>query len=644
VISAPQLRRDARLPALLALVGTAEAISFGGGRLWLAIASCWLAAAILCTRGFAPLAMPVAVAAVYALTAAAGYDVSELATWLLLIPFACLSAGLHAPRERRLAGLASTLAALALTMAGLAWFTAFDPDLLFGLIVSLGPWGMGVALRRALDESRRLGAEAEQARLERALAAQRAAESERARISAELHDVLAHTLGAMVVQSSVASDLIVTDSRAAAAALRGVEEAGRRALAETGRLLRLLRGHEDELGLPASAAPHESDPTPPEHERAPTTLRPLDLLVPAAIAIAGTVELAWYGYGPLRASIPAFWLEAGVLCARRRAPLAMPVVVAAIAVTAELLGIEAGETSVSLLTYGLASFAAGFHVPRARAAHGLASVLASAGITLLGAVALDDVSWDAVLVLGIAVGPWAVGVGLRQALERSRELAAEAERARVEVELEAERGAAAERRRIARELHDVLANSLSVMVVQAAVAAEQTGRDPVAATVAVAAVERAGRTALAETGALLRRIGDDAGGRHPRCGLADLSALADEFASAGLAIDLDLEPLPAPLPLGVELSTYRIVQEALTNTLKHAPGSRVRVRLARDGAAVAIEVCNGRAGSRPLAAHSGGHGLVGLHERATIFGGRLDAGPTSDGGFRLAVTLPVEAA
>jgi signal transduction histidine kinase len=643
VISAPQLRRDARLPGLLALVGTAEAISSGGDRLWMGIASYWLAAAILCARRSAPLAMPVAVAAVYALTAAAGYDVSELASWLLVIPFACLSAGVYAPREQRLAGVASTLAALALTMAGLAWFTAFDPDLPFGLIVSLGPWGLGVALRRALDESRRLGAEAEHARLERALAAQRAAESERARISAELHDVLAHTVGAMVVQSSVASDLIATDARAAGAALRGVEDAGRRALAETGRLLRLLRGHEDELGLPPAAAPRGEDPVAPAREDE-AALRPLDLLPPALIAIAGTVELAWYGYGPLWASIPVFWLEAGVLCARRRAPLAMPVTVAAIAVAAELLGIETSEAAASLLIYGLASFAAGFHVPRARARRGLASVLASAVISLLGSVALGDMSWDAVLVLGIAIGPWAVGVGLRQALERSRELAAEAERARVELELEAERGAAAERKRIARELHDVLANSLSVMVVQASLAAERATADPDAAAAAVAAVEQAGRAALAETGALLRRIGDDEGGRHPRCGLADLSALADEFARAGLAVDLAVDPLPAPLPVGVELSSYRIVQEGLTNTLKHAPGSDVRVRLASHGAEVAIEVCNGRARSRPLAAVSGGHGLVGLRERASLFGGRLDAGPTSDGGFRLAVTLPVEAA
>jgi signal transduction histidine kinase len=160
----------------------------------------------------------------------------------------------------------------------------------------------------------------------------------------------------------------------------------------------------------------------------------------------------------------------------------------------------------------------------------------------------------------------------------------------------------------------------------------------------VAAVERAGRAALAETGDLLRRIGDDAGGRHPRCGLADLSALADEFGRAGLAVDLDLDPPPAPLPVAVDLSTYRIVQEGLTNTLKHAPGSRVRVRLACDGAGVAIEVCNGPARSRPLTGKTGGHGLVGLRERATLFGGRLDAGPTSDGGYRLAVTLPGEAA
>ena len=165
---------------------------------------------------------------------------------------------------------------------------------------------------------------------------------------------------------------------------------------------------------------------------------------------------------------------------------------------------------------------------------------------------------------------------MRKTLGRTRVLAAKAERARLAQELEAERAAAAERKRIARELHDVLANSLSVMIVQASLAADLVAQDPDGATGAVAEVERSGRAALGGTGRLLRRIrdGSDGAGTHPQRGVADLPTLAAEYARAGLGIDLELESVER-LPAGIDLSIYRIVQEALTNALKHAPGSPV---------------------------------------------------------------------
>ena len=137
-------------------------------------------------------------------------------------------------------------------------------------------------------------------------------------------------------------------------------------------------------------------------------------------------------------------------------------------------------------------------------------------------------------------------------------------------------------------------------------------------------------------------IGADDVRTHPQHGVADLPALADEYVRAGLGIDLEVDDVMARLPMGVELSTYRIVQEALTNALKHAPGSPVRVRLAREGSDVAIEVRNGPAASAAFAVVPGGHGLVGLRERVSLFGGALDAGPTADGGFVLAATLPMD--
>ena len=505
--------------------------------------------------------MPVAVAAIYAVTPLLGFDVSESASWVVLIPFACLSAGLYAPPGRRFAGFASTMAALGLTLAGLVWLTDFAPSVLFGLIFSVGPWALGVALQAALERNRCLGAEAEQARIERAAAAERAASAERTRIADELRDVLAHTLAAMVVQTAMANDLMARDAAAAARVLRRIEDAGREALAETGHLLRVIRDEQ-----PPSIAAHGRVPAPQG-----TAVRGRDTLLPRLFSVIGAVEVVANGYAPVWASVAAFWLAAGVLCARRRVPAVMPVAVAAIGVGAGFLGAETDEPAAWVLLYGLACHAAGAYLPRTRLVAGGASVAASIALIALPAIGDGGVTWDAVFVLAFAVVPWAVGVALREAFERGGELAAEAEQARAERALEAERGATAERRRIARELHDMLANALSVMVVQAALAAElaEAGQP---AQRAAAATERAGRTALNNTSRLLRLLRDGEADIHPRRGVADLPALADDYARAGLGVELEVGAIRR-LPAGVELSTYRIVQEGLTNALKHAPGS-----------------------------------------------------------------------
>jgi hypothetical protein len=245
---------------------------------------------------------------------------------------------------------------------------------------------MGVALRDALDRQRRLGAEAEHARVSRGLAAERAAAAERRRISAELHDALAHALGALVVQASVAGDLVRRDPAAAPGALQGVAQGGREALGETGRLLRLLRDDRDELGLRLAAAPE------PEAERGRDPAAPVasarsiqhaDLLLPALFGVIGTAELVWYGAAPLWAAVGVHWLAVGVLCARRALPLAMPVAVAGIVAGGQLLGVPSDEPSAVLLAIALACFSAGLHVPHSRAAAGLASVLVAFGLSVM---------------------------------------------------------------------------------------------------------------------------------------------------------------------------------------------------------------------------------------------------------------------
>ena len=372
-------------------------------------------------------------------------------------------------------------------------------------------------------------------------------------------------------------------------------------------------------------------------------IRRSDLLLPALLGIAGTVELAVKGYAPVAVGLATYWLAILVLCARRALPLAMPLLVGGIYALTPVLGFDVSEPASWIPPLALACFAAGAYVPRSRVPLGLASV---AGMVLIVFLALDWLTeFDPDILFGLlfSLGPWVLGVALHEALERNRELAIEAERARVEAQRAAAAAAAAERERIARELHDVLAHSLSVMVVQTSLAEDLVGRDDEAAVTAIRETQQIGRDALAETGRLLRLIRDDAGelGLQPQHSVADLEALADEYARAGLEVDLAVDPRARTLPVGVGLSAYRIVQEALTNALKHAPGSRVRVRVERRADELAVEVENDAGTGAPAVRVESGHGLIGIRERVSLFGGRLQTGPTDGGGFRLAATLPM---
>ena len=374
-------------------------------------------------------------------------------------------------------------------------------------------------------------------------------------------------------------------------------------------------------------------------------IRRSDLLLPGLFGLLGTVEIAVQGYRPLGVALGTYWLAALVLCARRLAPLAMPLLVAAIYALTPVLGFDVSEPAAWILLPPLAFFSAGSMVPRSRAPLGLASVVCALVVVF---ATLDWLtSFDPDLVFGLVwvIGPWMVGVAVRETLERNRELAVEAERARAEAEHAAADAAAAERERIARELHDVLAHSLSVMVVQASLAEDLLARDPGSAVDAVREVQQVGRDALGETGRLLRLIRDEADelGLRPQRSLADLSALVDDYARAGLEVELVVDPAARSVPLGVGLSAYRIVQEALTNALKHAPGSRVAVRLERRAGELAVEVENDPGADEPAVRVESGHGLAGVRERVAIFGGTVDAGPTEGGGFRLVATLPAPA-
>jgi len=204
---------------------------------------------------------------------------------------------------------------------------------------------------------------------------------------------------------------------------------------------------------------------------------------------------------------------------------------------------------------------------------------------------------------------------------------------------QAEQATAAERSRIAREMHDIVAHHLSVIVLQAA-GARASGR-PAEAT--LEKVENSARQALSETRRLLGvlRDPDDEAGLAPQPGIGDLDALAAGVQAAGLPVHLVIEGNLAALPATVDVSVYRIVQEALTNVLKHAGPAQADVTIGFGQDAVTIEVTDDGTAGPGQRAQVGGHGLAGMRERAAAFGGELAAGPRVGGGYAVRARLPL---
>jgi signal transduction histidine kinase len=252
--------------------------------------------------------------------------------------------------------------------------------------------------------------------------------------------------------------------------------------------------------------------------------------------------------------------------------------------------------------------------------------------------AIGDVAFGAMLV----GGPWAAGVALRLRRQSESRLAQRTVELEHEREAKARAAVAEERARIARELHDVVAHAISVVVLQARGGRRRLESDPAEARAAFDAIERTGEQALGEMRRLLGmlRESDDELARAPQPSLARLQSLADEVRSSGLPVDLEIEGEPVELPPGVDLSAYRIVQEALTNALKHAGPARARVRVSYEPQAVELEVTDDGRGNG--AGAGSGHGLVGIRERVAVVGGKLDAGPRPDGGYAVRVVLPYE--
>jgi signal transduction histidine kinase len=243
--------------------------------------------------------------------------------------------------------------------------------------------------------------------------------------------------------------------------------------------------------------------------------------------------------------------------------------------------------------------------------------------------------------------PFAVGRVLDARRTRAQTLETSTARLEHEQHARARRAALEERNRMARELHDVIAHNVSVMVVQTSAARRVAHAQPDAARTALRAVEQAGRDALVELRRIvgvLRRQPDELGGSVSP-GLSQLNALVDRSRGAGLEVELRVEGSPGPIPPGVDLVAYRVLQEALTNVLKHAGGARADVTVRFGTHELELAVLDPGAGSAPVGGSraGSGHGLIGMNERVALYGGELHAGRRAGGGFEVRARIPLNA-
>lgn len=253
----------------------------------------------------------------------------------------------------------------------------------------------------------------------------------------------------------------------------------------------------------------------------------------------------------------------------------------------------------------------------------------------------DAFHWgDIVFATLIIGGPWGAGLMMRLRRERERSLTQRTVELERDQDERARAAVAEERARIARELHDVVAHAISVVVVQARGGRKVLDTDRDASRTAFDSIERTGEQALGEMRRLLGMLRDDdeEQSRAPQPSLERLEALAEEMRAAGLPVELDVVGAPNGIPPGIDVSGYRIVQEALTNVLKHAGPAIARVGVRYSADAVEITVADdGRGG---LTGSGTGNGLLGIRERVAVVGGEIDAGPQPEGGFSVHARLP----
>lgn len=372
--------------------------------------------------------------------------------------------------------------------------------------------------------------------------------------------------------------------------------------------------------------------------RTPRRLPATDLLMTAALATWALVEaLVATGPGADPARVGFALVVTLPLLGRRRAPLAVVAVLAAATVAWALAADrpEAGTMPFPALLLAVFSVALYARTTPAAVVGGIVAVAAMLTTIHTDFYDADPNAGNTAILLFFTTGTWTAGWLVRRRAAQTRLAVAEShDLARTAI--------AEERARIARELHDVVAHSVSIIAVQAGAAEQYLERDPAAAREHLAAVRRTARETMGEMRRLLDVLRADDAGYAPLPGLARLPDLLDEVRAAGVDVELVESGERRAIPAGVDLVAFRVVQEALTNVRKHAAGGRARVALAHGRRELVIAVTNAPGAPSVVAPAGAGHGLVGMRERVRLFGGRIDAGPAPDGGYRVHAVLPLE--
>jgi len=365
-----------------------------------------------------------------------------------------------------------------------------------------------------------------------------------------------------------------------------------------------------------------------------------DAALALVLACVATVELLVWGGAPAVSSLLLVLLSTVPLAVRRTAPLVsfVSVQVGLHLLTHANPGFD-NDSMAFVVAYFLSLYSVGRHSTGTEAWLAAAGVVVAMGDFIAGE---GSDPGDVAFVLALVGAPYAAGLTLRLRREREVVLNARNEALRAEQEEVARRAVTEERSRIARELHDVVSHAISVTVLQARGARWQLGRSEQDVRRALDAIEQTNTAALGDMRRLLAVLRDTdtypATPPRPQPSLQHLDALAREVSASGVTVNVELEGSPVSVPPGVDLSAYRIIQEALTNVLKHAGPAHATVRLAYGSEALVVSIRdNGVEAPVPTGS---GHGLIGIRERVAVVGGEVTAGPCPDGGFEVRARLP----